>query len=450
MQIILLSGGSGTRLWPLSNESRSKQFLRILPRENSDELESMVQRIVRQIREADIDAPITLAISGPQRDPVVSQLGNEVGIVIEPSRRDTFPAISLACEYLAKEKGCSPDETIVVIPCDPFTVAEYFQTIKKMAQASSSHAAELLLMGIHPTYPSSKYDYIVPGEPEGESGIMKVREFVARPNPEKAAELIDLKDALWNGGVFVFKLGFMNQVSREFVDAATFSEIEKNFDKYPKVSFDYQVSAKTADTAVIPFSGYWKDLGTWNTLTDELKQRTYGNVTTDGTSSGTHVINELVIPIMCIGTKDLIIAASPDGILVSEKRLSENLRNFHDTLHHRPMYEERRWGTYKVIDSVEYDDGYCALTKQLTLNPGASISYQEHSCRDEVWTFIIGEGEIVLDDKRKKVKRGETIFIPKGMKHALRATTSLTFIEVQTGSNLVESDIVRYPYNWDI
>lgn len=449
MQIILLSGGSGTRLWPLSNESRSKQFLRLLPRENSEELESMVQRIVRQIREAHIDSPITLAISGPQRDPVVSQLGDEVDIVIEPSRRDTFPAVALACEYLAKEKGCDENETVVVIPCDPFTVDEYFHTIVKMADASARNVADLLLMGIHPTYPSTKYDYIVPGEPIGEGEAMQVKEFVAKPNPDTAATLIDTKGALWNGGVFVFRLGFINAISRQFVDGKSFAEVEEKFDLYPKASFDYQVSARTPDTAVIPFQGYWKDLGTWNTLTDELKHHTYGNVTTDGTSSGTHIINELDLPIMCIGTKDLIIAASHDGILVSEKRLSENLKNYHEQLNHRPMYEERRWGTYKVIDNVEYDDGYCALTKQLTLNPGASISYQVHACRDEVWTFINGEGEIVLDGERKKIKRGETVYIPKGMKHALRALTSLTFIEVQTGSNLVESDIERFPYQWE-
>ena len=152
---------------------------------------------------------------------------------------------------------------------------------------------------------------------------------------------------------------------------------------------------------------------------------------------------------MCIGTKDLVVAASPDGILVSEKRLSENIKSYADKLKRRPMFEERRWGTYKVIDFVQYPDGFSALTKHLTLNPGASISYQEHSCRDEVWTFIDGEGEIVLDGVRRRVRRGETVYIPKGMKHALRANRSLSFIEVQSGSNLVETDITRYPYDWD-
>ena len=448
MQIILLSGGSGTRLWPLSNESRSKQFLRILPRENSDELESMVQRIVRQIHEAGIDAPVTLAISGPQHDPVLSQLGNEVGIVIEPSRRNTFPAVSLACEYLAKEKGCQPDETVIVIPCDPFTVEEYFHTVSKMAEATANGVSDLLLMGIRPTYPSSKYDYIVPGKTLDASDIMSVEDFVTRPDSETAARLIDDQNALWNGGVFAFRLGFINSISRKYVDVSTYPEVVANFDRYPEESFDSRVSVNTPGKAVIPFDGYWKDLGTWNTLTDELKHHTYGNVTVDGSASGTYVINELDLPLMCIGTRDLIVAASPDGILVAEKRLSEKLKDYHDTLHRRPMYEERRWGSYKVIDSVEYEDGFCALTKQLTLRPGCSISYQVHACRDEVWTFINGEGEIVLNGARRKVSRGETVYIPKGMKHALRATTSLTFIEVQTGSNLVESDITRLPYQW--
>lgn len=112
------------------------------------------------------------------------------------------------------------------------------------------------------------------------------------------------------------------------------------------------------------------------------------------------------------------------------------------------MYEERRWGSYKVIDYIEFNDGFCALTKQLCLNPGASISYQRHSSRDEIWTFIDGEGEIVLDGVRKPVKRGDVISILKGQKHALKATTPLTFIEVQKGDNLVESDIERFEFEW--
>lgn len=446
MQIILLSGGSGTRLWPLSNDARSKQFLRLLPVDGSEERESMVQRVVRQIKESHIDADVTIATSVTQQDSIISQLGTDVNIVTEPSRRDTFPAICLATEYLSKELHCPDDEVVVVMPCDPYTESGYFKTIADMGRCVESGVAELVLMGIRPTYPSAKYGYVVPGEKLSD-GALRVERFTEKPDVATAEKLI-AEGAFWNGGVFAFRLGYLLSIAGRYVSGDSFESIRERYGEFPKISFDYEVAEKAASVAVVPFSGDWRDLGTWNTLTDELRHHTYGNVTTDGTGENTHVINELDIPIMCIGTSNLVVAASPDGILVSEKSRSEDIKSYADRLKRRPMYEERRWGTYKVIDYVEYPDGYCALTKHLTLNPGASISYQEHGCRDEVWTFIDGEGEVILNGERRPVSRGTTIHIPKGMRHALRALTPLSFIEVQSGTNLVETDITRFPLTW--
>lgn len=448
MQIILLSGGSGTRLWPLSNDARSKQFLRLLEEEGSGERESMVQRVMRQVRESGIDAEITVATSESQRDSVMAQLGDAVNIVTEPTRRDTFPAICLACEYLAKEKHCPSDEVVIVMPCDPYTESGYFESIKRMAQGIGETPADMIVMGIDPTYPSAKYGYVIPmsDSPSGDV-VIPVKRFTEKPDVPTATRLID-EGALWNGGVFAFRLGYVTDIAERYVSAPTFAEIRLRYDEFPKISFDYEVAEKAERIGVVKYAGSWKDLGTWNTLTDELKDRAYGNVLTDGSGQNTHIFNELSIPLLCLGTKDLIIAASPDGIIVAEKSKSENVKAYASALKSRPMYEERRWGTYKVIDTVEFPDGYCALTKQLTLNPGCSISYQRHSCRDEVWTFINGTGEIVLDGVRRPVSRGETVHIARGVRHALRATTSLSFIEVQTGSNLVEEDIERFPYDW--
>lgn len=447
MQIVLLSGGSGTRLWPLSNDARSKQFLKLLDVDGSEDRESMVQRVMRQLREADVDADVTVATSASQKDSVFSQLGDSVNIVTEPCRRDTFPAICLACEYLKKVKHCSSDEVVVVMPCDPYTEAGYFKSIIQMANGVENVGADLIVMGIAPTYPSSKYGYVLPTGKLNDT-VWGVRRFTEKPDVATAEKLI-AEGAQWNGGVFAFKLGYLTSISEKYVSAQTFEEVVSRYTEFPKISFDYEVAEKAANVGMVEYHGEWKDLGTWNTLTDELHSHEYGNVVTDGSSENTHIFNELSIPMLCLGTKDLVVAASPDGIIVAEKSKSENVKKYVERLKLRPMYEERRWGTYKVIDNVEFEDGYCALTKQLTLNPGASISYQEHACRDEVWTFIDGEGEIILDGKRSAVKRGMTIYIPKGMKHALKASTSLTFIEVQSGHNLVESDITRYPLEWD-
>ena len=424
MQIILLSGGSGKRLWPLSNNTRSKQFIKLLTAPDGSK-ESMVQRVVRQLREAGICDPITVATSRSQRDVIINQLGDGIPVVTEPERRDTFPAIALASSYLACERKCPADETVIVMPCDPYTEAGYFETIRRMADAVKNDAAELVLMGIRPTYPSAKYGYVVPMPDNDESGIYRVSRFTEKPDVPTAGRLIS-EGAFWNGGVFAFRLGYMTDVPCAEV---------------------FPLSEKAQSVAVVPFAGEWKDLGTWNTLTDGLSEHTIGNVVMDDESGNTHVINELELPIMCIGARNLVIAASNDGILISDKGKSENIKTYADRLQRRPMFEERRWGEYKVVDTAEFPDGYKSLTKQLKIKSGKCISYQVHRHRDEVWTFIDGEGELVLDGVMSVVGRGDTVIINKGVKHAIKAISDLTFIEVQSGDLLVEEDIERF--DWD-
>ena len=161
MLLVLLSGGSGKLLWPLSNNARSKQFLALLEKEDGG-MESMVQRVVRQARAAQQTNDITLATNASQLDIITNQLGDTVSVVTEPERRDTFPAIALATSYLKLAKGCNDDEVVVIMPCDPYTEAGYFHTIAKMVQCVERNVADLVLMGITPTYPSAKYGYVVP------------------------------------------------------------------------------------------------------------------------------------------------------------------------------------------------------------------------------------------------------------------------------------------------
>lgn len=446
MQIILLSGGSGKRLWPLSNNTRSKQFIKLLSSPDGSR-ESMVQRVIRQLKEAGISDSITVATSQSQKDVIVNQLGEEISVVTEPERRDTFPAIVLASSYLAYERKCSADEVVIVMPCDPYTKTGYYETIRRMAEVVKSEIAELVLMGIKPTYPSAKYGYVVPMSDNNESGIYRVSHFTEKPDVMTAGELIS-GGAFWNGGVFAFRLGYMTDIIARYIKADTFAEIRSRYGEFPKISFDYEVAEKAQSVAVVPFTGDWKDLGTWNTLTDELSEHTIGNVVMDDESENTHIINELELPIMCIGTRNLVIAASNDGILISDKSKSENIKTYADRLQHRPMFEERRWGEYKVVDTAEFSDGYKSLTKQLKIKSGKGISYQVHRHRDEVWTFIDGEGELVLDGIRTVIGRGDTVTIKKGVKHAVRAISDLTFIEVQSGDLLVEEDIERFDWNW--
>ena len=446
MQLILLSGGSGKRLWPLSNDARSKQFLPLLASPDGG-MESMIQRVVRQIREAQLTNNITFATNAIQRDSIINQLGEDVSVVTEPERRDTFPAIALAVSYLAKEKKCDSDEIVVVMPCDVYTESRYFATIGKMVETVENNVADLVLMGIAPTYPSEKFGYVVPKKAETSESVKMVERFTEKPNEEKAKELLE-QGAYWNGGVFAFRLGYMMNIVDQYLKTDTFQETHKRYTEFPKISFDYEVAEKAQSVAVVPFAGEWKDLGTWNALCEELPSTHIGNVMMGENNVNTHVVNELGIPVFCNGLKDVILAASPDGIMVCDKQDSEKIKDYANKLITRPMYEERRWGNYCVLDNARYEDGTRSLTKSIHLNAGKHISYQLHRHRSETWTCVDGEGIFVLDGERKLVKRGDVMNIPLGHHHAIKAITDLTFIEVQIGNPLVEEDIERFEFKW--
>lgn len=411
----------------------------------------MVQRVVRQIKEAGLLESITVATSIAQADMIANQLGEYgVDIVTEPARRDTFPAIALAAAYLQKEKQCGPDETVVVMPCDPFTESGYFHTIGKMVEAVEQNVANLVLMGITPTSPSSKFGYIVPDAAAAEAGVKRVNRFVEKPELSLAQQLLS-DGALWNGGVFAFKLGYITQILEKYVNAPSFTEVRARYQEFPKISFDYEVAERASSVAVVSFTGQWKDLGTWNALTEELPSQTIGNVVLDEDAVNTHVVNELDMPLICVGTHDLVIATSSDGILVANKDHSEDLKKHLAKLgsDSRPMYEERRWGEYKVIDHIEFEDGQKVLTKRLCIRAGKNISYQVHHHREEVWTIINGSGQLVLNGEQRNVKPGDVIHIRREQFHAIRAITDLYIIEVQSGDRLTEDDITRYPYTWE-
>jgi mannose-1-phosphate guanylyltransferase len=465
MNIILLSGGSGKRLWPLSNDTRSKQFLKLLKNDQGD-FESMVQRVYRQIRKANIEANIVVATGMAQVDSIRCQLGNNIDIILEPERRDTFPAIALSCVYLVLEKKIDLNEVVVVLPVDPLTDINYFKALTYMENAVKNDVADLLLMGIKPTYPSSKYGYIIPAKGEvaylsqdkGNSSkeilIHKVERFIEKPTEDIAKQLI-LDDAVWNGGVFAFKLGYLMDIVNKYIGLAdislsAFSEIQSNYSIFKKTSFDYEVVEQAASIAMIPFDGCWKDLGTWNALTEEMDEGYMGRVMVGEDTINTSIINELSIPIVALGVKDLVVVASPDGILISDKQKSSYLKSYVDSMCDRPMYEESQWGDYKAIDYIQYKDGIKSLTKHLTIKAGQYINYLSHRIRDEVWTIVDGTGEIVIDGLIQNVSRGDVVHIARGQRHAIKAYTSgdLHCIEVQIGLELVENDIEKFDWQW--
>lgn len=433
MKVILLSGGSGKRLWPLSNEIRSKQFLKVVRSENG-ETESMVQRVYRQMNEAQLNSEITIATSATQVESIKSQLGDKVSVVIEPERRNTFPAIALSAAFLFYEKNCPPDETVAVLPVDPYVDGRYFEKIHDLDNAVRAGAGDIVLMGVTPTYPSEKYGYIIPDSCEGD--IIRVASFKEKPDKVTAERFI-ARGALWNCGVFAFKLSYLIDNLREIISFNCFSDVRRQYGKLEKTSFDYAVVEKAKKVAAISYSGQWKDLGTWNTLTEVMDTAPIGDVRISEDCVNTHVINELDIPVVVMGAKDMVIAASHDGILVADKDQSSYIKRHVEDMDRRPMYEERGYGEYKVLDMVVSEDGTKSLTKRKTIKAGSCIEYQRHTGRSEIWAVIRGKCIITVNDRAHEALTGDTFSIGEGVMHGLRAVTDTEIIEIQVGKELM-------------
>ena len=397
----------------------------------------MIQRVMRQIMESGLSASITFATSAAQSDSIISQLGEDHDIVTEPERRDTFPAIALASGYLSMEKGCGDDEVVVVMPCDVYTDSGYFETISSMTKAVESGAGDIVLMGIRPDCPSEKFGYIIS---DGVGDVMHVARFTEKPDHDKAVELLE-HGAMWNGGVFAFRLGYMRRLVEKYVKASDFNALRGRYGELPKISFDYEVVEKAENVAVVPFAGKWKDLGTWNALSEELPDTHIGNVLMGNHNENTNVVNELGMPLVCDGLKDVVVAASPDGILVCSKYRSEQIKDYVGKLATRPMYEEKCWGTYRVLDRQAYPDGTESLTRTLTVKAGKGISCQLHHHRREVCTIVDGEGDSELDGERRAVRRGDLLNITGGFRYSLRATASDLILIVVSIGNPLEEDI---------
>lgn len=434
MNIVLLSGGSGKRLWPLSNDIRSKQFIKIFKTEDGT-YESMVQRVYRQIRKVDADATVTIATSKTQVSAINNQLGEGVGISVEPCRRDTFPAIALATAYLHDVQGVSEEESVVVCPVDPYVEDDYFEKLKELSEQADKGEANLVLMGIEPTYPSEKYGYIIP---ESHDEISNVSTFKEKPDVETAKSYL-AQGALWNGGVFAYKLKYVLKKAHELIDFTDYQDLFAKYDTLTKISFDYAVVEKEDKIQVMRFAGQWKDLGTWNTLTEAMEEANVGEAMMNEKCENVHIINELGVPILAMGLNDVVISASPDGILVSDKEQSSYIKPFVDKLDQQIMFAEKSWGSFRVLDVEEE-----SMTIKVVLNPGHRMNYHSHKNRDEVWVVTAGSGHTIVDGMEQEVSPGDVITMEAGCRHTVIADTELKLIEVQLGKEISVHDKQKY------
>lgn len=458
---VVLSGGSGSRLWPLSRQNQPKQFLNLL-----GDHSLFQETILRASRLPGATAPTTVC-SEAHRFMVGEQLQDieqpNGGILLEPVARNTAPAIALAaCHVLAAD----PEAVVLIMPADHLIQdEEAFRSAVLNAEAFAQEGW-LVTFGIRPDGPETGYGYIKSAPPLSESGS-RVAAFVEKPNLQTATEYVASCEYAWNSGMFMFRadryLAELERHAPAIFAASTaayasatcdldFIRVDRvAFESSPDDSIDYAVMEKTDRAAVVPVSCGWSDIGSWSSLWSVAEHDERGNyhvgdvVTTDSSDCLVRAADRRMIA--TIGVEDLVIVDTPDCTLVARKDRVQDVKAIVDQLkhagrqehlYHRKVY--RPWGNYDSIDMGERFQ-----VKRIVVKPGAALSLQKHHKRAEHWIVVSGVAEVTCDENVFELRENESTYIPLGSVHRLRnrGTEPVELIEVQSGSYLGEDDIVR-------
>jgi len=468
---VILSGGSGTRLWPLSRAMRPKQLLSLVSEA------TMIQDTVSRLNGIRFLAPPIVVCNEEHRFMIAEQMReiniDPSAIILEPFGKNTAPAVAISAikaSEIAKEidSNVADDAVILVLPADH--VIEDTDAFHK-AIATGYEAAlmnKLVTFGIIPTAPETGYGYIKAGAlVDNNEAVRAVEEFVEKPDKQTAESYIEQGSYFWNSGMFMFKATqYLNELEKYNSDMRNISAealkqgetdldfIRLNrevFKKCPSDSIDYAVMEKTENAVVVPVDIGWNDIGSWTALWEVGQSDKRGNVTQgdvcviDSDNSYIHSENRLV---SVVGVKDHVIVETPDAVLVAHKDAAQNVKNIVDKLKetHReealiPHKVYRPWGTYECIDQ---EDRFQA--KRIMVKPGGRLSLQRHHHRSEHWIVVKGTAKVTCGDKEFIMSENESTYIPLGEKHRLEnaGKIPLEIIEVQTGSYLGEDDIERF------
>lgn len=458
---VILSGGSGTRLWPLSRRNHPKQFLALL-----GERSLYQETVLRAMRLPDVQAPVTVC-SDDHRFMVGEQLQaidqRNGGILLEPVGRNTAPAIALAAHHVL---AGDPDGVLLVLPADHLIQEE--AAFRDAVQAAVPLAEDgwLVTFGITPDAPETGYGYIQTGDPLGDQAF-RVQRFVEKPDRKRAEAYLRSGDFAWNSGMFVFRADrYLQELQRHRPDvhravaqawAGASADLDfirvdaAAFAASPDDSIDYAVMENTDRAAVVPVSCGWSDIGSWSSLWAVADQDADGNhregdvVMVDTQRSLIRAADRRLIA--TLGVQDLVIVDTPDATLVARRdrvqdvkaivdRISRADRQEH--LFHRKVY--RPWGHY---DSIDAGDRF--QVKRIVVKPDASLSLQKHRHRAEHWIVVSGVAEVTCDDRVFDLHANQSTYIPVGSVHRLRnrGTEPVELIEVQSGGYLGEDDIER-------
>ncbi|MDR6549977.1 sugar phosphate nucleotidyltransferase [Paenibacillus qinlingensis] len=446
MRIVLLCGGSGKRLWPLSNEIRSKVFLKLLKSKDGNK-ESMIERICRQLDEVGLLPSTCIVTHHSQVEITRTYVGEHIPIISEPFKRGTFAAVALSVTYLSEKMQVPSDETICILPVDTYVDSTFFQRLHRIPELISRSKTNLVLIGSKPNRPSDQFGYIVPDYTADTDDFAVVRHFVEKPNEEAAADLIKHR-ALWNCGVFVFPLRFMLSYLKDNGYAAQVESWLANYEQVINTSFDREVVERNPHTIVMEYEGEWHDVGNWKALTPHFDSLIgAGRISDD--SVNTHLINELPYPIEIIGISNMIVAANADGILIANKDNAHRIKERLTQTSPFPMQGEKRWGSYQVLKyEKEEEHGRESMVKIVKLSHGKMTSYHLHNHRQECLTILSGCAEILMEDKLSRLVSGDVLQIPANSKHGIKAVTDLVLMEVWLGNDLTDEDIIRFSVVW--
>lgn len=465
---VILSGGNGTRLWPLSREEYPKQFLKL-----TDSI-SMLQSTISRLDSLNTSSPVVIC-NELHRFIVAEQLRHlnklDNNIILEPSGRNTAPAICIAALIL-KMKHPNENPLMLVLPADHSVkkVKTFCNTIK--SAIPFAEAGNLVSFGIKPTHPETGYGYIQKGKVLSDSDIYEVSEvrtFVEKPNLKTAESFIEKDEYYWNSGMYLFSVErYLQELSLYRPDIVkvcqeTVKNIhydmdfirldDKIFRNCPQESIDYAVMEKTKDAVVATMDIGWNDVGAWSSLWELGKKDSSGNVITGDIvcheTENSYIYTESGL-VATIGIQDLVIIHTKDSLLVSRRDSVQNVKNIvqHLDLSGRKEHKEHRevfksWGR---CDSIDSSEKYHYQVKRITVNPSEKLSLQLHHHRAEHWVVVMGIAKVTVAEEIKIVKENESVYIPAGIKHSLEniGTIPLVLIEVWTGSYLADDDILRF------
>lgn len=455
MKIIILAGGGGTRLFPLSRACYPKQFLKIAGEKSL--LQQTVERFLIIAKQEDIVIVTNKDyIFHVQED--LHEIGAEkINVITEPTGKNTAPAIALAISYCKDCLNCDDDEILFVSPADHLIKpAGKFAELVQQAEQVCKEKNDIITIGVKPTKPETGYGYMQTADEIGEN-VFAVKSFKEKPDKVTAEKYLVEGNYYWNAGMFMFSIARMETELEQYIPEIVkisqqgYEICVNKFNEMPDISIDYAVAEKSTHMAVMPMQGiYWNDIGSFDSIAEVLADKNgngiYGDVIADGCCNTTILGSDRLIS--GIGLKNLIVVDTPDSLLITEKgksqevkKVVEKLKKEHrkEAIENRTMY--RPWGSYTILAEGE---GY--KVKRITIKPGAKLSLQMHYHRSEHWTVISGTGKLTLDDKVVIFKENESTYIPIAVKHRLEnpGQIPLSIIEVQNGRYLGEDDIVRF------